>query len=60
MEWLNFLRFNQELRSWEYVYLSDAINNDGYAQNVETIIILPSSYAKSLRHMFVYAQNVMS
>ncbi|XP_022218465.2 uncharacterized protein LOC111071439 [Drosophila obscura] len=60
-EWLNFLRFNHaKLRSEEYVHLRDAINNDGNAQNVGTMIILPSSYVGSPRHMFEYAQDAMS
>ncbi|XP_022233499.2 uncharacterized protein LOC111081677 [Drosophila obscura] len=56
-----FLRFNQaKLRSEEYVHLRDSINNDGNAQNVGTMIILPSSYVGSPRHMFDYAQEAMS
>ncbi|XP_041448583.1 uncharacterized protein LOC111068967 isoform X2 [Drosophila obscura] len=60
-ERLNFFRFNQsKLRSEEYVHLRDAINNDGNAQNVGTMIILPSSYVGSPRRMFEYPQDATS
>lgn len=59
-ERLNYIRFNQrKLRSEEYIHLRDAINNDGNAENVGQMVILPSSYTGSPRHMNEYAQDAM-
>jgi len=52
-ERLNFIRFNQKrLRSDEYIHLHDTINNDGNVNDVGKMIILPSSYQGSPRHIF--------
>ena len=46
------LRFNQEqLRTYNYDNVKDAMNNDGEAHNVGKIVILPSSYTGSPRYM---------
>lgn len=60
-ERLNFIRFNQaKLRADDYVHLRDAIATDGHAENVGTVVILPSSYTGSPRHMHEYAQDAMT
>lgn len=60
-ERLNFIRFNQaKLRSEEYIHLRDAINNDANVNDVGRMIILPSSYTGSPRHMHEYAQDAMT
>lgn len=60
-ERLNFIRFNQKkLRSEEYIHLRDAINSDGNVQDLGKMIILPSSYTGSPRHMHEYAQDAMT
>lgn len=51
-ERLTFIRLIQaKLRSEEYIYLRDAINADGNAQNVGRTTILPGTYVGSPRHM---------
>ncbi|GFS98755.1 helitron_like_N domain-containing protein [Trichonephila clavipes] len=61
MERLLFLRLNQtKLRSEEYIHLRDAVVNEGNATNIGKMIILPSSYIGSLRHMQEYAQDAMA
>ncbi|XP_072380799.1 uncharacterized protein [Diabrotica undecimpunctata] len=58
---LTFIRLNQtKLRSEEYIYLRDAINTDGDAQNVGRMTILSATYIGSPRHMHEYAQDAMS
>lgn len=60
-ERLNFIRFNQsKLRSEEYIHLRDAINNDNNSRDIGRIVILPSSYIGSPRHMHEYAQDAMT
>lgn len=60
-ERLNFIRFNQaKLRADDYIHLRDAIATDGHAENVGTVVILPSSYTGSPRHMHEYAQDAMT
>ena len=62
-EWLQYIRLNQtELRSEEYIHLQDAIVNDGkvYPNELGRIVILPSTFTGSLRHMYEYAQDAMT
>lgn len=60
-ERLTYIRLNQtKLRSEDYIHLCDAINNDGNAQNVGRVTILPSTYVGSPRHMHEYAQDAMT
>lgn len=59
-ERLNFIRFNQrKLRSEEYIHLRDAINNDANVHDLGQVVILPSSYTGSPRHMHEYAQDAI-
>lgn len=59
-ERLNYIKYNQQkLRAEDYVHLRDAISADGNARNVGQMIILPSSYIGSPRHMHEYAQDGM-
>ncbi|XP_017470385.1 PREDICTED: uncharacterized protein LOC108362062 [Rhagoletis zephyria] len=59
-ERLNFIRFNQrKLRSEEYIHLRDAINNDRNVNNIGQMVILPSTYTGSPRHMHEYAQDAI-
>ncbi|XP_069968648.1 uncharacterized protein [Bactrocera oleae] len=58
---LAFIRFNQaKLRSEDYIHLRDAIHSDGDVQNIGRLMILPSSYIGSPRHMHEYAQDAMT
>ena len=51
-EWLLYIRFNQKkLRVDEYVHLRDAIANDGDTNNLGQLVILPSTFTGSPRHM---------
>ena len=60
-ERLSFLRHNQKaLRVDEYIHLKDAIANDGNASNVGKLVILPSSFTGSPRHMHEYTQDAMT
>ena len=60
-ERLCFLRFNQKkLRADDYVHLKDAIANDGNADNVGKLVILPSTFTGSPRHMHEYTQDAMT
>ncbi|XP_039483518.1 uncharacterized protein LOC120446564 [Drosophila santomea] len=60
-ERLNYLRFNQTyLQSEEYIHLRDAIVNDGNANDIRRLTILPSTYVCSPRHMHEYKQDAMS
>ncbi|GBP17669.1 hypothetical protein EVAR_8661_1 [Eumeta japonica] len=57
-ERLEFIRHNQRrLRSDEYIYLRDAMINDGNVDNMGELIILPSTFTGSPRHMHEYAQD---
>ncbi|GFW77798.1 helitron_like_N domain-containing protein [Trichonephila clavipes] len=61
MERLLFLRLNQtKVRSKEYIHLQDAVVNEGNTTNIGKMIILPSSYIGSPRHMQEYAQDAMA
>lgn len=60
-ERLLFIRLNQQkLRSEEYVHLRDAMLNDGDADQVGQMVILPSSFIGSPRHMQEYTQDAMA
>ena len=60
-ERLLYIRLNQtNLRSEQYIHLRDAVVNDGNTTNVGRLIILPSSYAGSSRHMHEYAQDTIA
>lgn len=59
-ERLNFIRFHQRnLRCEEYIHLRDEVNNDGNVQDIGQLIILPSTFTGSPRHMHEYAQDAM-
>jgi hypothetical protein len=60
-ERLSFLRYNQKtLRVDEYIHLKDAIANDGNASNLGQLVILPSTFTGSPRHMHEYTQDAMT
>lgn len=55
------LQLNQStLRVEQYVHLKDAISIDGNSNNYGKLIILPSSFQGSPRHMHEYTQNLMT
>ncbi|GBP63296.1 hypothetical protein EVAR_26610_1 [Eumeta japonica] len=59
-ERLLYIQLNQtELRSEEYIHLRDAIVNDGNVNPNELgrMVILPSTYTGSPRHMHEYVQD---
>ncbi|XP_046660821.1 uncharacterized protein LOC124354421 [Homalodisca vitripennis] len=59
-ERLSFLRWNQKrLRAEEYIHLRDAISRDANAEDIGKIVILPSSFTGSPRHMHEYTQDAM-
>ena len=60
-ERLLFIRLNQKkLRVDEYVHLKDAIAKDGNINDVGKLVILPSSFTGSPRHMHEYTQDAMT
>ncbi|XP_050683986.1 uncharacterized protein LOC126978909 [Leptidea sinapis] len=60
-ERLLFIRLNQnKLRTDEYIHLRDAVANDGDVENLGRLVILPSTFIGSPRHMLQYAQDVMA
>ena len=60
-ERLSFLRYNQQtLRVDEYIHLKDAIAKDGNASNLGKLVILPSTFTGSPRHMHEYTQDAMT
>ena len=60
-ERLLFLRLNQKkLRVDDYIHLKDAITNDGNVDNVGKLVILPSTFTGSPRHMHEYTQDAMT
>jgi hypothetical protein len=60
-ERLLFVRLNQKkLRVDEYIHLRDAIANDGNANNLGQLVILPSTFTGSPRHMHEYTQDAMT
>lgn len=60
-ERLLFIRLNQKsLRSEEYIHLRDAIANDGNISDIGKMVILPTTFTGSPRHMHEYAQDAMT
>nr|XP_042905176.1 uncharacterized protein LOC122270735 [Parasteatoda tepidariorum] len=60
-ERLLYIRLNQvKLRSEEYIHLRDAVVNDGNLSEFGKMVILPSAYTGSPRHMHEYAQDAMT
>ncbi|UYV69075.1 hypothetical protein LAZ67_6002284 [Cordylochernes scorpioides] len=60
-ERLLYIRLNQvELRSEEYIHLRDAVVNDGNLRELGKMVILPSTFTGSPRHMHEYAQDAMT
>ena len=60
-ERLLFVRLNQKkLRADEYIHLRDAIANDGNTNNVDQLVILPSTFTGSPRHMHEYTQDAIA
>lgn len=60
-ERLLYIRQNQsKLRTDEYIHLRVAIANDGDIENLGRLVILPSSFTGSPRHMQEYAQDAMT
>ncbi|EYC32590.1 hypothetical protein Y032_0003g1676 [Ancylostoma ceylanicum] len=59
-ERLLYIRLNQKkLRVEDYVHLRDAVANDGTVSDIGRIVILPSTFTGSPRHMHEYAQDAM-
>lgn len=60
-ERLLYLRINQKkLRADEYVHLRDAISRDSNANDIGQMVILPSSFTGSPRHLHEYTQDAMT
>ena len=60
-ERFSYIRFNQQkLRVEQYIHLKDAVTNDGNAENVGQLVILPSTFTGSPRHMHEYTQDAMT
>ncbi|GFW73040.1 helitron_like_N domain-containing protein [Trichonephila clavipes] len=60
-ERLLYIRLNQvKLCSGEYIYLRDAVVNDGNLSELEKMVILPSTFTGSPRHKHEYAQDAMT
>ncbi|GFX85925.1 helitron_like_N domain-containing protein [Trichonephila clavipes] len=54
-ERLLYIRLNQvKLRSEEYIHLRDAVVNDGNLSELGKMVILPSTFTGSPRHMHGY------
>ncbi|GBP21184.1 hypothetical protein EVAR_11215_1 [Eumeta japonica] len=51
---------SEEIRTEEYIHLRDAIVNDSNIDDIGTMVILPSSYIGSPRHMHEYTQDAMT
>ncbi|GFV91560.1 helitron_like_N domain-containing protein [Trichonephila clavipes] len=57
-ERLLYIRLNQvKLRSEEYIHLRDAVVNDGNLSELGKMVILPSTFTGSPRHMHEYAMT---
>ncbi|XP_067939777.1 uncharacterized protein [Watersipora subatra] len=57
---LTYMRHNQRrLRADSYIHLRDAILNDD-AQNIDQLVILPSSFTGSPQYMHEYVQDAMT
>lgn len=50
----------KKLHAEEYIHLRDVIANDGNADNVGQMLILPATYTGSPRHMHEYAQDAIT
>ena len=60
-ERLLFLRLHlKKLRADDYIHLRDAVAGDGNANNLGQLVILPSSFTGSPRHMHEYTQDAMT
>lgn len=60
-ERLLFLRLNQaKLRASEYIHLRDAVASERDVKDIGQMVILPSSYIGSPRHMHEYIQDGMT
>ncbi|XP_055308584.1 uncharacterized protein LOC129572604, partial [Sitodiplosis mosellana] len=60
-ERLLYIRLNQKkLRVDNYIHLRDAIAKDGKTANLGQMVILPSTFTGSPRHMHEYAQDGMT
>ncbi len=56
-----YVRLNQKkLRVDKYIHLRNAIANDGNADNLGQLVILPSSFTGSPRYMDEYTQDAMT
>lgn len=60
-ERLLYIKLHQsELRAESYIHLRDAIVNDGNVRDIGQLVILPSTFTGSPRHMHEYAQDAMT
>ncbi|GBP57926.1 hypothetical protein EVAR_40785_1 [Eumeta japonica] len=60
-ERLEFIRHNQQkLRSGEYIHLRDVMIDDVNVDNMGKLVILPSTFTGSLRHMHEYAHDAIT
>jgi hypothetical protein len=60
-ERLLYIRLNQaKLRSEEYIHLMDALMNDGDPHQLGKMVVLPSSFTGSPRHMHEYTQDALT
>jgi hypothetical protein len=60
-ERLLYIRLNQrKLRVDEYIYLRDAVANDGNVENLGALVILPATFTGSPKHMHEYTQDAMA
>ncbi|GFU32744.1 helitron_like_N domain-containing protein [Trichonephila clavipes] len=60
-ERLLYIRLNQvKLRSEEYIHLRDAVVNDGNLSALGKMVILPSTFTGSPRHVHEYAQDAVT
>ncbi len=58
---LGYIRREQiKLRVENYIHLRDAVMNDGNANNVGQLVILPSTFTGGPRYMYEYTQDAMT
>lgn len=58
-ERLLLVKLNQKkFREYNYIHLRDSMNNDANLADVNQLVILPSTFSRSLRHKYV--QNAMT
>ncbi|GBM13356.1 hypothetical protein AVEN_159775-1 [Araneus ventricosus] len=56
-----YIKLNQQtLGVEEYIHLRDATTNDGNVTDIGRMVILPTTYIGSPRHMHEYAQSAMT